>query len=104
MFGINVNDYSGYMAVAPVTDDNYINPEVFERVVSEDTLNSSEDSSNEEVREKVEKTKAECWNEDFQNILSLEDGYEKFKLLSNLAKDFTHSAKIYGIFIHHNRK
>lgn len=42
---------------------------------------------------------AASWNEKFQNILELKNGYDKFKQLSNLAKDFAYSAKIYGSII-----
>jgi hypothetical protein len=39
------------------------------------------------------------WNDMFQSILAMENSYTKFKRLSNLAKDFTFSAKIYGNII-----
>jgi hypothetical protein len=42
---------------------------------------------------------AASWNEKFQAILAMKNGYEKFKQLSSLAKDFTYSAKIYGSMI-----
>lgn len=45
----------------------------------------------------IERTKS--WNEEFQEILHLEDCKEKFLKLSNLSRDFVFTAQTYGRII-----
>lgn len=39
------------------------------------------------------------WNAEFQTCLEMVDSLDKFKALSNLARDFSYAARIYGSII-----
>jgi len=36
------------------------------------------------------------WNKQYQQLLQMEDSYQKFHLIGQLAKDFNYTATVYG--------
>jgi len=49
--------------------------------------------SNEGLDVKVKKVQ---WNKQYQQLLQMEDSYQKFHLIGQLAKDFNYTATVYG--------